>query len=302
MKTKSDHWRPFLDSTKLREPQNSSLRGGFGRPGLLTAADCWSGSPLNVAASHMPPLHHWHVRNYSNCHLWFNLQQQMVKDGLKSCRGRSEWHRVMLETEPRSTSLGTFCVRASWASWTWMDASPRTNKAKLMTVTSKDVSSCKTERTRRGVKERVPPNHLVQTDASPLCQRQFSAQTTSLPCVYLSPSLLPSDHQLFRLRLATVLLIMFRRWLPSFPASSGVWSETPLAAPAPPLEPESSGETKTANIFIKLAASEQMTPNPVNFNRGENKHPLVLFTESSWWSHNFCTHLLLQLTWITATR
>lgn len=203
--------------------------------------------------------------------------------------------------------LAHFAPGASSASWTPTDISHRANQGKLMTVASKDVLSRKMERMRRGCEGMSPTkSHLVRIDMSQPCQSQFSAQTSSLPCVYscgcLSPSLLPSDCQLFRLCLATGLPVMFRRGLPSFPASSGAWSKTPLAAPAPPLEPESSGETKTANIFIKLAASERKTQNPVNFNRGENKHPLVLFTESSWWSHNFCTHLLLQLTWITAIR
>lgn len=188
----------------------------------------------------------------------------MVPDGLKCCSGRSEWHRIVLETEPQSTFLGTFCGGASSASWTWRDGLRRANQGKLLTVTSKDVLSCKTERMRRGCEGMSPTkSHLLQTDMSPLCQSQFSVQTSSLLCVYscgcLSPSRLLSHCQLFRLCLATVLLIMFLRWLPSFPASSGPWSETPLAAPAPPLEPESSGETKTTNIFIKLAASERKT-------------------------------------------
>lgn len=94
---------------------------------------------------------------------------------------------------------------------------------------------------------------------------------------------------------------MFRRWLPSFPASSGEWSETPLAAPAPPLDPESSGETKTTSIFIKLAASEWKTQTRWTLTAGRiNIHRCFSPTRRD--GVIISAPTLLQLTWITATR
>lgn len=128
-------------------------------------------------------------------------------------------------------------------------------------------------------------SHLTQIDCSPLCQSQLSEQTAALMCVCVwadtlavSPSRRCRRRGVYRTSRYRDLLhtLGYRRrhlwgppsrlkmfkclqwWVqircersPSFPASSGACSESPLDAPAPPLELESSVERRE-NIVSEL--------------------------------------------------